>query len=234
MSDTAIDTMQFLELSLPSNDVRKSLEWYRSLGLFELVTNDIRQYHYAVISDGHFCIGLHGNDLPGPGLSFVRQNLAPHILERMDTGDEFIQAVLGEDSFHEAAQADPDGSLAILMEARTFSPSHAEEQQPLIGALERIILPCMRIEESLEFWQRHGFIAVESEAHDHAELHAPGLLVGLHAGTRTITLRFQPHDYDAAIATLNQIYELKMFSDNNVKGVELTAPEGTRIQLQTP
>jgi hypothetical protein len=231
MSDTATDTMQFLELSLPASDVHKSLEWYRSLGLIELTTNDIRQYHYAVVGAGDFCIGLHGNDLPGAGLSFIRQNLARHVLDRMDTGDEFIYSILGEDIFHESAQADPDGSLAIMVEARTFSPSHAEESQPLIGNLERIILPCLHTGESLNFWQSYGFIAVESESHEHAELHAPGLLVGLHAGTRRITLRFQPPDYDAAVATLNQTHPLKMFHDHDVKGVELVAPEGTCIQL---
>jgi catechol 2,3-dioxygenase-like lactoylglutathione lyase family enzyme len=231
MTDSHLNALQFLELSLPVGDVRKSLEWYRSLGLIELATNDIRPYHYAVISDGDFCIGLHDNDLPGPGLSFIRQNLARHVLDRMDAGEEFIYAPLGEDIFHESAQTDPDGSLAIMVEARTFSPSHAEEKLPLIGRLEQIILPCLRTEELLDFWQRYGFIAVESETHDHAELHAPGLLVGLHAGTRMMTLRFQPQNYAAAVAALNQTHTLKMFYDRDVKGVELISPEGTCIQL---
>jgi hypothetical protein len=56
-------------------------------------------------------------------------------------------------------------------------------------------------------------------------------VIELQAGTRNITLRFLPKDYDETVATLNQTHELKMFSDRDVKGVELIAPEGTRIQL---
>ncbi|MCP4000756.1 MAG: hypothetical protein GY727_07590 [Gammaproteobacteria bacterium] len=231
MTNSDLNPLQFLELCLPVSDIHKSLGWYRSLGLIELSTNDIRQYHYAVISDGDFCIGLHGSDLPGAGLSFIRPNLARHVLDKMDAGDEFIYSILGEDIFHESAQVDPDGSLAVLVEARTFSPSYAEESSPLIGSLERVILPCMHTEESLKFWQSYGFIAVESELNDYVELHTPGLLVGLHTGTRRITLRFQPQDYNAAVANLNQTHTLKCFHDQEVKGVELIAPEGTCIQL---
>jgi catechol 2,3-dioxygenase-like lactoylglutathione lyase family enzyme len=231
MTDQHTAYLQFLELGLPANDVRKSLEWYRSLGLIELASNDIRPYHYAVVSDGDFCIGLHGERLTGPAMTFVQPNLAHHARAKMEAGEEYDHAVLGIDDFHETTQTDPDGSLAILLEARTFSPSHDSEMVPLAGSLERILLPCMRLDESLLFWQRYGFIAVEMDDKDHVELHAPGLVVELQAGTRNITLRFLPKDYDAAIATLNQTYELKMFSDRDVKGVELIAPEGTRIQL---
>jgi hypothetical protein len=231
MTDQHIDNLQFLELGLPASDVRKSLEWYRSLGFIELVTNDIRPYYYAVISDGDFCIGLHGEKLTGPAMTFVLPGLARHVRDKMAAGEEYDRAVLGVDDFHETMQTDPDGSLAIMLEARTFSPSHDSEILPLSGTLDRIVLPCMRIDESLKFWQRYGFIAVEMEDSDHIELHAPGLVIELQAGTRNITLRFLPKDYDETVATLNQTHELKMFSDRDVKGVELIAPEGTRIQL---
>jgi hypothetical protein len=59
----------------------------------------------------------------------------------------------------------------------------------------------------------------------------PGLIIELHAGIRDISLRFQPDDYDASVATLNSTHQLKMFSEPGLKGVELVAPEGTRLQL---
>jgi catechol 2,3-dioxygenase-like lactoylglutathione lyase family enzyme len=223
--------MQFLELSLPAPDVRESLDWYRGLGFAELLTNDIRQYHYAVVSDGSFCIGLHGTGMDGAGLTFVQPDLARSVRDRMEQGEEFEEANLGIDDFHEAAQRDPDGSRAILLEARTFSPSHSDEARPLTGPLHSLVLPCMRVTETLAYWQRYGFIAIESDDSAHAELHAPGLMVELHAGTRDLALRCIPGDYDAAIATLNADFELTMFSDGENKGVELRAPEGTRIQL---
>ena len=135
------------------------------------------------------------------------------------------------DDFHEARQTDPDGLLALLVEARSFSSGHAEEHAGLAGKLASIVFPCRQVEDSLAFWQRFGFMAVESDDHEHAELHAPGMIIELHSGMRDMVLRFQPDDYDETVATLHATHELKMFRTDNLKGVELVAPEGTRIQL---
>jgi catechol 2,3-dioxygenase-like lactoylglutathione lyase family enzyme len=230
MHNPPTENQQFLELSLAVADVRKSLEWYRELGFVNLPVNEVRDYYYAVVGDGDFCIGLHDSEQQASGLTFVRPNLAAHVLNRMDAGEEFDHAVLGIDDFHEAVQSDPDGTLATLLEARTFSPGH-ERADGLAGRLHSLVIPCMRVDESLAFWQRYGFMAVESADSEHAELHMPGLIIELHAGSRGITLRFQPDDYDASVATLNSTHQLKMFSEPGLKGVELVAPEGTRLQL---
>jgi catechol 2,3-dioxygenase-like lactoylglutathione lyase family enzyme len=225
------EQLQFLELSLPVQDVRKSLGWYHELGFIELSTREVRQYPYAVVSDGDFCIGLHADQLESPGMTFVRPNLANYVRACEQAGQEFDLAALGIDDFHEALQTDPDGLQAILIEARSFSPGNDTGHALLAGKLASIVLPCRNVDDSLAFWQRYGFIAVESDDHEHAELHAPGMIIELHAGSRYMTLRFQPDDYDAAVATLNPTHELKMFNQGEIKGVELVAPEGTRIQL---
>jgi catechol 2,3-dioxygenase-like lactoylglutathione lyase family enzyme len=225
------EELQFLELSLPVTDVQKSLEWYRELGFIELNTSEVRQYPYAVVGDGEFCIGLHGDQLNAPGITFVRPELAGYVRTCEQSGQEFDQVALGIDDFHEALQSDPDGLQAILVEARSFSPGHDADHCVLAGKLASILLPCINVDDSLAFWQRFGFMAVESDDHEHAELHAPGMIIELHNGSRHLTLRFQPDDYDVAVATLNSTHDLKMFRENDLKGVELVAPEGTRIQL---
>lgn len=227
------EELQFLELSLPAADVRKSLEWYRELGFIELSTNEVRSYPYAVICDGEFCIGLHA-ELDAPGMTFVRPNLSAYVRSCENAGQAFDQISLGVDDFHEAWQTDPDGLQAILVEARSFSSGHAEETAGLAGRLASVVLPCIKVDDSLAFWQRFGFIAVESDDHEHAELHAPGMIIELHSGTRNMVLRFLPDDYDATVASLNATHELKMFREDDLKGVELTAPEGTRLQLLQP
>jgi len=222
------EELQFLELSLPANDIRRSLEWYRDIGFQELSTNDVRSHHYAVVSSGDFALGLHGGNLAAPALTFVQPNMARHIRDRMEQGEEFLRADLGVDDFHEAIQADPDGSLAITLEARTFSPG---DESAAAGKLHSLSMPCMRVSDSLEFWQGYGFIAVESEDADHAELHAPGVIVAQQTGNRDVTIRFMPPDYDGLVERLNGNYELRMLSNRNMNGVELRAPEGTLVQL---
>jgi catechol 2,3-dioxygenase-like lactoylglutathione lyase family enzyme len=221
-----MDTLpRFLEISVPSADVRASLEWYRALGFAELMTGDIRDYPYAVISDGDLYLGLHATGLEQAGLSFVRPDLARFVLDASDRGVEFDAARLGIEDFHEAVRRDPVGNPGILIEARTFSSTQVTEAS-LVGRLSHVALPCLDVGASLGFWEQFGFIGVESDTGEPAELHAPGLRLQLRAGTRELTLYFQNADIEPALEGLTRVgIEARM----TVEGQELRAPEGTRI-----
>lgn len=221
--------MQFLEFSVPTPDVADSLHWYTSLGFSELSVGDIRNYHYAVVSDGQFCIGLHGAGIQQPALSFVRPELASYVIEQRQRGYDFDYARIGADEFNEAGCTDPDGTLAVLMEARSFSPASEPNKPPLTGLLEQLFLPCSRLQTATEFWQRYGFIVVESENAAQAELHAPGLLVKLSEGTHQPLLRFRPANMPEALARL---LDARLTPRPEAGGYVLQAPEGTRLLLQ--
>lgn len=222
---------RFLELSLAAPDVQESLAWYQGLGFSELPTADALPQQYGVISNGRFCIGLHGSGLDGPGLTFVRRDLARYVHGMLAAGQEFEHMSLGIDALHEVRQRDRDGTLAILLEARTFSPGHTRAGSLAIGDLLHIALPCMDVGEALEFWQSYGFIGVENSASNTVELHTPGLTLALGAGNRHLTLRFQPEDFSGCIEQLNNRYGLKVVNTAVGRCAEFTAPEGTRIQL---
>jgi hypothetical protein len=227
------EPLQFLELSIPAADVQASLAWYCSIGFGELPVNDARLYRYAVVTNGELCIGLHGADIDSAGLTFVRRDLAQHVRARLAAGDTFEYVSLGIDAFHEARQRDADGSLAILLEARTFSPGQVSDRRRAPGRLLNIALPCLQVGEALDFWQGYGFIGVEN-AGSPAELHLPGLTLELAAGNRHLTLRFQPGNLAALSASLARDHSMRRCSDRARSGIELTAPEGTRIQLLEP
>ena len=225
------DLLQFIELSIPATDVLESLEWYQGLGFTELPTTDTLPQQYGVITNGRFCIGLHGDGLDGPGLTFVRRDLARHVYAMAAAGHEFEKTSLGVDSLHEARQRDCDGTLAILLEARTFSPGHTGAGPLAIGELLHIALPCMNVSDALEFWQSYGFIGVENAASGTVELHTPGITLALTAGNRQLTLRFQPADFSASVELLKHRCKLRAVNTDFGRGTEFTAPEGTRIQL---
>lgn len=225
------DFIQFIELSIPASDVLESLAWYQTLGFTELPTTDTLARHYGVITNGQFCIGLHGDGLDGPGLTFVRRDLARHVYAMEAAGHEFEKTSLGVDSLHEAWQRDCDGTLAILLEARTFSPGHMRAGQLAIGDLLHIALPCQDVSDALTFWQSYGFIGVENAASDTVELHTPGITLALTAGNRQLTMRFQPTDFPACIELLKNRCKLRAVNTAFGRGAEFTAPEGTRIQL---
>ena len=226
-----MDTLSFLELSLPVKDVRDSLAWYLALGFSQREPSDIRNYHYAVVSAGDFHIGLHAQHVTAPALSFVRPEVARYVRQRELEGCEFEYTLLGEDQFHEAGMVDPDGSLAIMMEARSFSAGSADSDSlPLTGQVDRLALPCMRLGDSLAFWQQWGFMAVESDIAGLAELHSADLTVELCEGTRTVSLIFTPQDLQQS---LQAIEASNTPVQTTPSGHELIAPEGTRLLLQS-
>jgi hypothetical protein len=77
---------QFLELSVPTEDVPTSLAFYRAPGFTEVPVADIRPWSHAAVTDGQVLIGLHGGGLEQPALSFVRPGLAAHINALADAG----------------------------------------------------------------------------------------------------------------------------------------------------
>lgn len=224
---------RFLELSLPTGDIQASLGFYRELGFAELETGDIRDYAYAVVSDGRIALGLHAAGLDAPALSFVQQDTENWARQLEAAGFEFAFQRLGSDTFHECAMVAPGGSLAVLMEAPTFSGRDAEVQ-PLTGASACLALRCPDLEAGVRFWELAG-LAVDSEdglpQGNAVEMAAPGLrlrLTGL--GPAPVSLHF-PFPEPEWLQRLSQV---GLEPEREGDALVLVAPEGTRLEFPLP
>ena len=228
---------QFLEYSLPTADIRASLEFYQRLGFTELPVGDIRNYHYAVISDGRIALGLHGSGFEAPALSFVKTDVAVSV-DTLDMAEDTISFMkLGAESFHEIGVQSPDGHLVVMMEARTFSRADLSGLTPTaIGQISEISLGCRDLTAERHFWSRAGFMAGDETPEDTfdqaLELLAPGLRLGLRsevpAGRSAI--RLLATDEAELIATL-ECLEIPFRRQADVFGID--APEGTRLLIET-
>jgi catechol 2,3-dioxygenase-like lactoylglutathione lyase family enzyme len=220
---------RFLELSVPTAEILRSLAFYRELGFAELTTGDIRRYHYAVVADGALAIGLHAAGIDEPALSFVRPNLAKQVPVLETAGHQIEFRRLGADEFHEAALRSPDGQLIVMMEARTFSPGADDEGTvPLIGRCTEISLACHDPAATKAFWETAGFLPAETQEPDVILVTAPNLTLGLREPGRagTIALRFQPPGGNNALKAL----EAKGLSlARTPEGQVLKSPEGLRL-----
>lgn len=219
---------RFLELSLPSPDVARSLAFYQALGFAELVTGDIRAWHYAVVTDGAIVIGLHGAGIAEPAIAFVRPQLARQVQALAAAGQDFEFARLGADEFHEAGLRTPDGQLILMLEARTFSPGIAGPgPDALFGQCREVTLACRDVAVTQDWFGRAGFLP---DAGDEAveRLVAPGITLGLRAGPArpAATLRFHPADRGGVPG---QLATLGFTTVPGPEGQVLTAPEGTRL-----
>lgn len=221
---------RFLEVSVPSADVLRSLAFYRALGFAELVTGDIRAWHYAVVTDGHIAIGLHGGGFEEPALSFVRPNLARQVPVLEAAGHDFELRRLGAEEFHEASLRTPDGWPIRMMEARTWSPGEAPAGRALVGRCTEVSLACAEPEATRRFFESAGFLTAEDAGDGVLRLEAPGITLGLRATppVPAATLRFRATD---PAATLAALAALDLAPARSAEGRVLRAPEGTRLVL---
>jgi catechol 2,3-dioxygenase-like lactoylglutathione lyase family enzyme len=227
---------QFLELSIPTDDIAESLEFYRRVGFTEVPVNDIRSHYYAVVTDGRIALGLHGDGFDEPTLTFVWPEIARHVRMLEDAGQMFEFVELGEETFNEAGLLSPDGHPLRFIEARTFSRGDLSDvNPPVVGRSTEISLRCDEYAPAITFWEHADFITddepdSEFEQADVMTLRARGAVLGLRHGLpwHVPALRFAPDD----VATMLEELERRDLQPRRKAGGRvLIAPEGTPLLL---
>jgi hypothetical protein len=232
---------RFLEVSVHTPDVRASMAFYESIGFVQATVGEIWTHPYAVVTDGHLYIGLHGAGIPSPSLTWVRPNLARHTEELAALGIEFDFARFGEEAFHELGFSEPSGHTITLLEARTFSPlevGHAPTTA--IGYFEEFGLPTTDREIAVAFWDRLGLVAFEPETEPFPKVVLAGsdLNIGLYdLELRAPVLTFSDPQMSERIEALRE--KGLRFQPRLPRGLDprstaiLEAPEGTPLLLMT-
>lgn len=225
---------RFLEVSVTSENILASLEFYRALGFEELPTGDAWEHPYAVVSDGRMVIGLHAREIESPTLSFVLPDLAATISSQLAPDLTMRYARTGDEHFHEAGFRDPGGQALMLLEARTFSPpDFAESDTSLLGYFEGYASHCRNIDASVACWEELGFIAMDdaSARSRSVTLMSEGLNILLHEdpGLREPRLVYSSDELQARIALLrHRNFELEL---ETAQEALLRSPEGLLISL---
>jgi len=219
---------QFLEISVPVDDIQESLAWYCQLGFTECPVGDIYDHHYAVVTDGRINIGLHDQELEGLTLSFVRPELRSRLQELEALGLETEEVYQGEERFHEVTLTDPDGLPVRLLEARSFSAANADET-PLTGGIRHIEVFTRDAEQLTAFWCAGGLdVHADDDDEDSFELLSKGLSIKVTEGRGKNALNF----YCQNPATLESVLINKDMPYKKKAGtISLMAPEGTRLLI---
>lgn len=230
---------RFLEISLPTADIRASVEFYERLGFTHCTAGDVWSHPYGVLTDGRIVLGLHGREMPGASITFVMPDLAARLAQLEARGIDFETRRLGAEVFNEIAFSDPAGQRVTILEARTYSPSRrAPGDLSECGAFAAFSLPVHDFESCGRFWEALGFVALEETdapwphralTSDHLELalHSPRLLAAP-------ALVFCAPDMEARIARL---HERGLTPAGRLRGLGesrhalLEAPEGTALLL---
>lgn len=226
----------FLELSLPTRDIRESLDFYRRLGFAELPVNDIRPHYYAVVTDGRIALGLHSEGFDEPALSFVWPDLAHQVGRLEDAGVNFTLVELGPEVFNEAATQSEDGHAVRFVEARTFSRHRFDDTSaPVIGRSTEIVLRCRDYVAAIDFWSHTDLIRDDEEDpgddRESVVLRAPGVVLKLRKDFRWSepALRFLAPDLRD---TEERLDRLDIGWRLSGEGSLIIAPEGTRLLVE--
>jgi len=162
---------RFHEISLRTDDIRESVEFYERLGFTQASTNDTWTHPYGVLTDGRIFLGLHQRRFAAPAVTFVRAGVAEvaDALEARGVGLDVRRT--GEESFNEIGFRDPDGQNIVVLEARTYSPvSRGDSETSLCGYFTEYSMPAADFELAREFWEPLGFVATAEPDAPYAHL----------------------------------------------------------------
>jgi catechol 2,3-dioxygenase-like lactoylglutathione lyase family enzyme len=231
---------RFLEISIHTPVIQESLEFYQSLGFEQASVGETWPYPYAVVTDGRLFLGLHGNVIRSPALTFVLPDLRKGVEHLRDIGIQFDQERLGIDVFNQAAFTDPAGQCVNIVEARTFSPPNSTAPiHSTCGYFTELGIPVRDAGPCRSFWEPLGFVAMDEELVPFARtpLTSDHLNLGFYRtrALRQVVLSFEDPDMRERLARLRE--RGFRLSDEMPDGLDeatnaiLEAPEGTKLLL---
>lgn len=162
---------RFHEISIRTDDIRASVEFYERLGFTQATTTDTWTHPYGVLTDGRIFIGLHQARFASPALTFVHEGVAAFASSLEFLGIELDTRHTGDEIFNELGFHDPDGQAVRVLEARTYSPvTRRPEATSLCGYFIEYSMPTADFEKAREFWEPMGFVATEEPDAPYAHL----------------------------------------------------------------
>lgn len=238
----------FHELTLPTPDIRRSVEFYERLGFTQAQTGDVWAHPYGVLTDGRIVLGLHQSAAREASITWVRPEVSRlgSALEREGYALEYRRT--GAEEFHEIGLRDPAGELLRVLEARTYSPPADEAAHPtLCGEFSAVALRCTDFEAAKRFWEPLGFVAVceRDSPFEHLALTSDRLDIVFHRVPRLagLALIFTPQG-PAENSLASRMERLQLAGCGPVSpgtavapqidpalGALIEAPEGTRLLL---
>lgn len=227
---------QFLELSVRATDIIESLAFYKTLGFSELQSGDVWPHKYAVVSDGHLCIGLHDRELEESALTFVHRDLARHARAMSDHGFDFNLLRIDTDVFNELGLRDRDGHMISMIEARTFTPPDEDVEKSMCGEWFELSLPAKDAMRAGRFWAPLAPVMIElrEEPTPHLRFDAGGMPLGLseHRALRTPAPCFVCDDLTSVLADV-ETHGLNIDTNPEYESsfISIQAPEGTTLYL---
>jgi catechol 2,3-dioxygenase-like lactoylglutathione lyase family enzyme len=230
---------RFHEFSVPTPDIRASVEFYEQLGFSQAAVREVWPHPYAALTDGRIVIGLHQSASREVALTFVHQDVASRCAALERLGLKLAYQRTGAEAFHEIGLTDPDGQRITVLEARTYSPPPERLTASLCGYFVELSMPARSLEAAQLFWEPLGFVATGQfeEPYPRSTLTSDLLNIAFHPPRMlaSAALVFADEEMASRIARLRDLgIELRSKlpgSFDPARNALIEAPEGTLLLL---
>ena len=187
MSEGGLSLGQFHEISVSTDNLAESLQFYELMGFAAQPVEPVWPHPYAVVSLGSLVIGLHEYRFPSPSITCVHQDIMDALESYRDAGAVIAFAKTEPGQFKEFGFRDPAGHMVTLLEKITHRAAAADPRDGsrTLGQFVGFSLPSAAPEISTGFWHALGATplttpSVDSRAWPAASLDAAGLTIGIH------------------------------------------------------
>ncbi len=232
---------RFHELSVSTPDIRASIEFYESLGLWQAPTGDAWPHPYGVVTDGRMALGLHQTP-DFAAITFIDPELAARA-ESLSAADvPLTLRHTDPEVFNQIEFDDPAGHKIRMLAARTFSPAdRLADGDSQLGYFAHYSMPARAPASVAAFWEALGFVAMPQEAdpYAHRSLTSDGIDLALHS-PRLLPAPALVFCNDDMAQRIERLRESGVSLDTSMpRGLAgqgnalLEAPEGTLLLLLT-
>lgn len=187
MSEGGLSLGQFHEISVSTDNLAESLQFYELMGFVAQPVEPVWPHPYAVVSLGSLVIGLHEYRFPSPSITCVHQDIMSALESYRDAGAVIAFAKTEPGQFKEFGFRDPAGHMVTLLEKTTHRAAAVDPSgsSRTLGQFVGFSLPSAAPEISTGFWHALGATplaapSVDLRAWPAASLDAAGLTIGIH------------------------------------------------------
>ena len=187
MSEGGLSLGQFHEISVSTDNLAESLQFYELMGFTAQPVDPVWPHPYAVVSLGRLVIGLHEYRFPSPSITCVHQDIMDALESYRDAGAVIAFAKTEPGQFKEFGFRDPAGHMVTLLEKTTHRAAAVDPNgsSRTLGQFVGFSLPSAAPEISAGFWHALGATplvipSVDLRAWPAASLDAAGLTIGIH------------------------------------------------------
>ncbi|MBN2366202.1 MAG: VOC family protein [Calditrichaeota bacterium] len=153
-----MQTGNYFQISLSSENLQTSLDFYLNLGFSEIEVYKDAAVPWAIISDGFNIYMLSQNKFPSPALNYYDKNLEERLPALEEAGLKTEQTTGESGKLQSAVLIDPTGvGISLInMDSRGL-PRPSLSDSLLTGRFLELSIPVPDLTESLIFWKNLGF-----------------------------------------------------------------------------